>query len=149
MEKRLRNRRILDIVLIILVIAAAGILFAKLFYNSSQKKVLSNLAEISNQSAKVFQREAEKGKDIISNLAILLGQHDTCEIDELIEEMKPVDESNDFKRMGIIMPNGDAYTTDGVEMDLDGRDYFKRSMDGSVMMSDTLKDQCLQRSGQF
>lgn len=62
MEKRLRNRRILDIVLIILVIAAAGILFAKLFYNSSQKKVLSNLAEISNQSAKVFQREAEKGK---------------------------------------------------------------------------------------
>lgn len=140
MEKRLRNRRILDIVLIILVIAAAGILFAKLFYNSSQKKVLSNLAEISNQSAKVFQREAEKGKDIISNLAILLGQHDTCEVNELIEEIKPVDESNDFKRMGIIMPDGAAYTTDGVVMDLDGRDYFKRSMDGSVMMSDTLKD---------
>ncbi|WP_047834342.1 diguanylate cyclase domain-containing protein, partial [Robinsoniella sp. RHS] len=140
MEKRLRNRRILDIVLIILVIAAAGILFAKLFYNSSQKKVLSNLAEISNQSAKVFQREAEKGKDIISNLAILLGQHDTCDTDELIQEIKAVDESNDFKRMGIIMPDGTAYTTDGVIMDLDGRDYFKRSMDGSVIMSDTLKD---------
>ena len=61
MEKRLRNRRILDIVLIILVIAAAGILFAKLFYNSSQKMVLSNLAEISYQSAKVFQREADNG----------------------------------------------------------------------------------------
>lgn len=140
MEMKMRNRRIISIVMIITLIVIGGIIFAKLFYNSSQIRVLSNLESTSKESIAAFQREVRKGKEIIANIAILLGQNETCDIDEMVNDLKPVDKNNDFKRMGIITEDGFGHTTDGNEMYLGDREYFKQSMNGNVVMSDTLKD---------
>lgn len=140
MEKKTRNQGILSIGIIVIIIIFGGIIFAKMFYNSTQKRSLISLEETSKENIAVFQRELEKGKDIVSNLAMLLGQREEHNIEVLVNDIKPVDKSNKFKRMGIIQEDGTAYTTDNQQMELGDRDYFKRSVKGETVMSDILPD---------
>lgn len=134
------NKKYIGITLTIIIIIFSALFYAKLFYTSSQKKILNTLSEISNQSVQVLQKEIEKEKNVIINLAALIGESDFNNVDTVITKLKSLHKINEWKRMGIILSNGIAYTTDNKQFDLSDRIYFKESMNGKCVISDTLTD---------
>lgn len=142
-DDMIKNKRKVNykgIFLAAVIIILVGAVFAKIFYNSSQNRVLDTLGELSDQEAQVILKEVEKGKQVLVNLAVYIGQDETVDVDNILERLKALDQKNHFKRMGLIFPNGRAYTTDDKVLDLYGREYFKRSMEGETVISDTLLD---------
>ena len=83
------------------VMVALVLVYAVLFYRTSQAKMVSTLAEISDQSAKVVRQEVEKNQMMLESLAILLAQGHSEDIRELVEELAAVDRANNFKRIDV------------------------------------------------
>ena len=113
------------------VMVALVLVYAVLFYRTSQAKMVSTLAEISDQSAKVVRQEVEKNQMMLESLAILLAQGHSEDIRELVEELAAVDRANNFKRMGIVREDGTGYATDGSDVNARSalvRERFKRRL---------------------
>lgn len=140
MKQEERKRGYFNIALAAIIIVTLGIVFARLFYISSQDKILNTLGEISEQEVQVLCKEIEKGKQTLSNLAVYIGQDESLDMGVVLQRLMAVDDVNGFKRMGIIRSDGQAYTTDAKVMYLGDREYFKISMDGEEAVSDTLID---------
>uniref|UniRef100_UPI0036F41AFA bifunctional diguanylate cyclase/phosphodiesterase n=1 Tax=Enterocloster asparagiformis TaxID=333367 RepID=UPI0036F41AFA len=125
------------------VMVALVLVYAVLFYRTSQAKMVSTLAEISDQSAKVVRQEVEKNQMMLESLAILLAQGHSEDIRELVEELAAVDRANNFKRMGIVREDGTGYATDGSDVNARSalvRERFKTAFAGSAFVSDRVSD---------
>ena len=140
MKQEKRKWGYFNIALAAIIIVTLGIVFARLFYISSQDKILNTLGEISEQEVKVLRKEIEKGKQTLNNLAVYIGQDESLDMEAVLKKLTAVDNVNGFKRMGIIRPDGQAFTTDSKEMYLGDREYFNISMNGEQAVSDTLID---------
>lgn len=135
-----RIYRPVNIILAVAVIVLGGFLYTRLLYHSSETKILETLRESSGLNVQVMQKEVEKEKKIIANTAALLGQDDVLDVHAAVQKLISITALNSFKRMGIILPDGTAYTTDHLIMNLDDRDYFSTSLQGETSVSDTLRD---------
>ena len=82
---------------------------------------ITSLAEISERIADLEEPLRPPLASEAENLSVI----DVKRAVELLKEILP---RYSFKRMGIAVPNGTAYTTDGYEMDLSKREYFTQSM---------------------
>ena len=125
------------------VMVALVLVYAVLFYRTSQAKMVSTLAEISDQSAKVVRQEVEKNQMMLESLAILLAQGHSEDIRELVEELAAVDRANNFKRMGIVREDGTGYATDGSDVNARSalvRERFKTAFAGRAFVSDRVSD---------
>ena len=117
------------------VMVALVLVYAVLFYRTSQAKMVNTLAEISDQSAKVVRQEVEKNQMMLESLAILLAQNPSGDIRELVGELTAVDQANNFKRMGIVREDGTGYATDGSDVDARSTqvgERFKTAFAGSA-----------------
>ncbi|PNV59324.1 GGDEF domain-containing protein [Clostridium sp. chh4-2] len=124
----------------LVLVLSCSILFTRMMNHYSQQKVLNTLSELSNQSVLVLQKEVDKEQKILTNLSSYISQGDEFNIEKIIARLSYVNQKNSFKRMGIILPDGTACTTDSVSMDLSGRAYFSESLSGISAVSDTLYD---------
>ena len=115
MKQEKRKWGYFNIALAAIIIVTLGIVFARLFYISSQDKILNTLGEISEQEVKVLRKEIEKGKQTLNNLAVYIGQDESLDMEAVLKKLTAVDNVNGFKRMGIIRPDGQAFTTDSKE----------------------------------
>lgn len=140
MKKSKLKKTTAAIIISILATIAVGFFYSRFLYYNSQKSVLNTLSEISEQNVHVLQKEIEKGQSILSNLAFYISQQKPFDQDHVIEQLIEVNKNNPFKRMGIILPDGTAYTTDHIQMDLKDREYFLSSLEGKTSVSDTLID---------
>lgn len=141
MKRHRQLKRNIGIFFTIAAVVVLGVFYARIISTSSRTKMLNTLSEVSSQSKGVLQKEIEKEKTILKNLAIYIGQSDIFEWESAVDKLKSVDHVSNFKRMGIILPDGTAYTTDGYLLHLEERDYFQDSMNGHLSVSDTLIDQ--------
>ncbi len=117
--------------------------YAVLFYNTSQEKTVNTLEELSNQGVKVIQQEVVKNQMMLENLAILLEQEASGDIEEMIRYLIPVDKANNFKRMGIVRQDGTSLATDGSNVDDQAdemRARFAPVFEGRSVVSDRLVD---------
>lgn len=125
------------------VLVALVLAYAVMFYRTSQTKMVNTLAEISDQSAKVIRQEVEKNQMMLENLAILLAQSRTSDIEELVNELVEVDRANNFKRMGIVREDGTGYATDGSDVNARSvmvKERFKPAFAGSAFVTDRVSD---------
>ena len=142
-EGRRQRKLYIDIIAVIAVTVLLAVFFTWKFQQSSERKVLNTLSEISCQSVNVIQEEVEKNKTLLTNLAIYISEGDTKDIDVLIEGLVNVDKRNGFKRMGIIRDDYFGKATDGRGFVPDResiQERFQAAMEGKTVVSDRLKD---------
>lgn len=130
----------IQIFVTILIIIGCALFYTGQMRSSAEEKALNTLSEISAQSVNLLNKEIEKEEKVLLNLANLITSEGHTDLEAIAESLIPVDHKNAFKRMGIIAPDGTAYTTDHAEMNLAGRSYFMESMAGSCSISDTMSD---------
>lgn len=124
----------------ILIIIGSSLFYTGQMHNSAEEKALHTLAEISAQSVNLLNKEVEKEEKVLLNLSNLITSEGHEDPKAIAESLIPVNQQNAFKRMGIITPDGTAYTTDHVPMNLAGRSYFQKSLNGDCAISDTITD---------
>lgn len=125
-----------------LMIAMIGIfiLYSYTLKGELGKEVLSTLKEVSNQNVLIVQKEIESDKSALIEIAERISALELSEEWEIVDTLKSIGYRYSFSRMGFFQPNGLAYTTDGVVMNISDRDYYKETMTGNVSISDPLED---------
>lgn len=110
-------------------------------YTAFHDEIISTLGEVSGQSALALRRQINSTEQSLEDLASLIGQRETAdEVATLMDELVYITNNSHYKRMGVILPDGATYTTDREKLDLSDRPYFKASLAGETVVSETLVD---------
>ncbi len=141
-----RKQTILISIIIVLAIAILA-LFLMLFYSTTVKNTLNDevtsyLKEVTEQEASVIETKVAGNLATLEAAAAALGAPEFANADAeaIFSMLSDVQKQNDFKRMGLIAPDGIAVTSDGVEINFSSRDYFHKAMRGQPNISDTFVD---------
>lgn len=128
------------IVILCFVIEIALSSYAQTLDRELHKEVKSTLKEVSVQSVYNLNAEVKSQMGSLTEIAERIGDVDHYDSGQAVEILKEIISRYPFKRMGIIKPDGIAYTTDDTSTDLSDRDFFKRSMNGENVLSERLTD---------
>ncbi|WP_042349423.1 bifunctional diguanylate cyclase/phosphodiesterase [Bacillus massiliigorillae] len=138
------NRRNLVIIFavlsILLVVCITYYLFTKDLKEKFSEETSTYLGEIANQSVVALQNQINGEIRTMKDISSFIGKNETINRAEIMPILTKISENNHFKRMGIILPNGKAYTTDQHEINLADRAYFKNALNGQASISDTIVD---------
>ncbi|MGV8906426.1 MAG: EAL domain-containing protein [Acetobacterium sp.] len=127
-------------VLIVLVSFMLGYYQIGHIYDHIKEDTLTYLSEIAKQGANLMEIKVNDQMETLKVIASMIETGENFDPNVVIDTIRPEAERNAFKRMGIILPDGQAITTDGIALDLGGREYFKQTMTGLTVVSDTLLD---------
>lgn len=100
------------------------------------------LKEISLQNASSVQTLVTKDLDNLRQIASLIGGDEDFSTEQVMSELALIQENTYYKRMGYILPNGQALTTDKgtVAFDASDREYYQLALTGVSSASDKLAD---------
>lgn len=129
----------LALAIIALVLAATLIYYINVLSNNFRKEVLQSLTEVSRQGVNAVQTEINGKMDLLIDLALVLDVDLKAEPEELIKqlqtELSPVAENNGFISMGVVLPDGTAYATNGQTYYAGKQKFFLEAMDGETLIS--------------
>jgi diguanylate cyclase (GGDEF)-like protein len=116
-----------------------------LFYVNILEKELNDeiidvLKETSEQSVVILNKEVEGEFILLEEVSDRLSVKSNFDPEAAVMELDRVVKRYHVKRMGIVMPDGQAYTTDKKKLDLGDREFFKDSMQGKRGISGRLQD---------
>ncbi|MEG2541985.1 MAG: EAL domain-containing protein [Christensenellaceae bacterium] len=134
--------------LISIIIVAIILVFIIMFSNIYIKTVSvilseeteTKLSEVSHQSATSIKSKITGDLQTLDAIATFISHQSSLNIEQSLPVLKAESDKNSFKRMGIILPSGIAYTTDGEVIDFSTRPYFISAMNGNATLSDTFTD---------
>lgn len=139
----IRNKLIIPSIVssvILLIIIFTIITYTRNLNSAFVREAGSYLNEISIQGATALNNQINGEINTIQGIAAIIGSHGPLDAESTMPALKEVSDSNNFKRMGIIMPDGTAHTTDNQPLYLGDRDYFSLSMNGETVITDILSD---------
>lgn len=134
------NKEIVIAVLVIVVFFIVGYFSIERINDELKDDTTAYLSEIAKQGASLVETKVDGQMETLGAVATMIETNGNFDSNVMINAIKPEAERNAFKRMGIIMPDGQAIATDGHSFDLSNRDYFRLAMTGVNAVSDTLVD---------
>lgn len=142
-----KPKKIFVVSLIIVLAIAVVAVFSMFFYAGTVRQILdeestSYLQEVTQQEASIIDTQVKGDLATLESISTVFGSAVTPSITSGVsmDMLREIQEQNGFKRMGVIYPDGSAFTTDGYEYDFSGRDYFKKALAGVPNISDTFLD---------
>lgn len=139
MEKKFLFNVVLITILLVVVVGGLT-LYAHLLQEDLRDEVRTKLKEVSNQNVLIIQKEIEGDKNALIETAERIGELDNLEEWEIVDILRTIAPRYSFSWMGFCRPDGEAYTTDGIVIDVSNRDYFTEAMAGHFSLSDPLVD---------
>ncbi len=137
-SKRWVTYLIMVAIIINLVFFGCGYSFILQAKNVLYQEKVNYMKEISLKTAQNIQGYIEGYVTTVDAIAAFVSTHDPYEIEHVISILQTECEKNNFKRMGIILPDGTAITTDNMTFDFNDREYFRQAMNGKSVVSDKL-----------
>ncbi|MBC8569498.1 bifunctional diguanylate cyclase/phosphodiesterase [Zongyangia hominis] len=124
------------IVLIIMVIVN----YTQQLDRTFEEEAHTYLNEISRQAATFLHKQITAEMQSMRDLANYIGDQQDFDLESALDHLRNVNKYNGLKRMGIIVRDGTAYTTDDQTFYLGDREYFNQALQGKDIVSDTLID---------
>ncbi|MEG2213608.1 MAG: diguanylate cyclase, partial [Clostridiales bacterium] len=124
----------------VILILILGYGFVTRASNGLYAEKVAYLEEISVKGAALVTAQVSGYFSTLEAMSTVIGREDDFSADSALAILRPEAEKGFFKRMGIIMPDGIAYTTDGYKEDFSDRVYFHTAMTGERAVSDCLVD---------
>lgn len=118
----------------ILIIATNKIIFI-----TTKNRILDSIQIKIEDVSYLIDKEITKNFNILRLLAHNLTSENLASPGEMAKTYDEIVEKNNFKMMGITLPDGTAYLHTGEVIDLSDREYFQESMNGSSSISTVLK----------
>lgn len=134
-------RKILFACLVVLVLLAGA--FAT--YISAVRQAVTSenqkyLSEITEQSIYTINQQINNNLQIIKALAANIEWPEDSDFSKNMALLREACIINQFKRLGIVFPDGSTLTTDEVPMSLKDRTYIRDAFAGSTSVTNTLVD---------
>ncbi len=123
---------------LVLVFSAVGISSMNI-RKDLEVEMRNTLGDVASQNVMAVYNELKMQHKLLLGCAEKMQEKPGHEL-AILEEMAPFIEQYEFKRMGFIFANGEAYTTDYHVLDLGDRNFFQKSMEGKSWISATLGD---------
>lgn len=139
----IRKRRIFLYVLVFFVFSISFFLAvgrcAYLIRKNYFETLGNNLGDVSRQNAEALTDQIKVRYQLLNSITKRFEMEPDSRKDNLYL-FEPVAEAFGLKRIGFCDSNGICYATQGEEQNLSYREFFKRSMNGEIYISDVLKD---------
>lgn len=133
MLKQQKNsiRKIYVIILLFWVFTiGATILFYVLIDKKAEKTFLTAIHSFTQTSNNIINFEIEERMKVLDVTAKYLSNRNFDQLDDLYEWFDEIVEKNNFKRIIVALPDGKAWTNDGLQINISEREYFKKSLNG-------------------
>lgn len=139
LKKRKKSILSVGFITILLFVMILGLMmYAQMLQEDLRDEVRNKLKEVSNQNVLIIQKEIEGDRNALIEIAERIGESGLSEEWEIVDTLRSIAPRYSFSRMGFYKPDGLAYTTDGVVMNISERDYFKEAMIGNFSLSELL-----------
>lgn len=141
--KNSKNRKLYIIVLIVLFISiliVLGYSFIRQAIDGLYQEKLNYLMELSVKSSQNIKKQINGDLSTIDAIATFISDDKEFDVSKALSILKKEMDKESFKRMGIIMPDGTAYSTDNKIFNFSDREYFIKAMNGISNVSDRLID---------
>lgn len=125
---------------VFILVASSFLFFQNQLKNSLEKETDLYMFEVADRDAKLLKEKVEGDLDMLSSMALVLGNLETIDVDQWIDTLGEDPLFDEFQKFGFILPNGRAYTLDLHDEDYSDRDYVKRVMAGETAISDVMVD---------
>lgn len=137
--KKLYGTLLLGLIAIIILLTAV-FSYSRSIEESYKEENINSLKELSNQGALMLNNEIKNKQNLLVELS-----HDVSRI--FVDDpqaaavyLKEAAARNNFKRIGVALTDGRAYTTDDIELNISERGYFSRALHGQMTVSRNLDD---------
>ena len=137
--KKLYGTLLLGLIAIIILLTAV-FSYSRSIEESYKEENINSLKELSNQGALMLNNEIKNKQNLLVELS-----HDVSRIfandpQAAAVYLKEAAARNNFKRIGVALTDGRAYTTDDIELNISERGYFSRALHGQMTVSRNLDD---------
>lgn len=139
-KKRKLGQRLVTGILFCFVVFWVLAFYANMLQKGLNEEIIGKLKEVAEQSVVTLCGEIDGESAILEEVADRFSGREKFDVQAAVQELKKISERHSFKRMGVILPDGLAYTTDDKELELGDREFFQESMQGKVAVSNRLKD---------
>lgn len=129
------TKALIGLALLIVLVVVLSFLYINTLNNTFREDTTDYLTEITVQSVHVVSAQLMGHYSTLQALADSFSLSAGLDPDACLPLMRKEAEVNNFKRMGMILSDGTVYTTDNVELDLAGREYFRRALEGDASIS--------------
>ena len=127
-------------VAILLALTVGLWLYSRDIARKMERQVLQSLQDVAAQNVLVIQREIEGKFQLMKTTAQRFDGDNGVTDEFLLARLRSTVELYDMKRMGIAEADGKARTTDSETLDIGTRLYFRQSMTGKTVITDTMVD---------
>lgn len=107
-----------------------------------EKELIDSMRLVTKQSVKTIETEIYSQQNRVLSMAAEIGTavDSGFSVDEILTLLTSMNQVSGFKRVGYVGQDGIAVTTDGYKSELSFRSFFKRSMNGEIVITGTLQD---------
>lgn len=98
------------------------------------------VSDLTHQNAQKVKLKLTSYFKILESISVFISNNKNFDMDYFLDVLARESKLNDFKRMGIILPDGTAYTTDGYKNNFSEDEHFKIAMNGTTNVSNTFSD---------
>ena len=86
------------------------------------------LSEVAKQGVNTVQAKVQDDLDLLTSISTAIGALPNPTEGTIIRLMKAESESNNFKRMGFVYPNGMAVLSDDLLLDISKEEHFQKAI---------------------
>lgn len=133
--KNTMRKRIAVLIVAVVVALFAVVRFRVMIMEEIQTQLSANLRDVANQNIITMENALNKKRDLLNQLAAQIESKyenlDSKETQsEIINYLEPFMDIHDFIRMGVVLPSGIAFCTDGYMSGLDNTEPHIYGMQG-------------------
>ncbi len=146
MKERVTMRKRIIVLLVALAIAFLAIVrFRLLIIDEIQTQISANLKDVANQNIITMENALNDKKDLLEDLANQIEAKNLDistdeELHEIVEFLTPFMEVYNFKRMGVMTPDGAAHCTDGCVHEYKNNEAYLYGMQGLPNITSRIED---------
>lgn len=137
--KKLYSTLLLGVVSIAILLAAV-FSYSKSIEENYKEENLNSLKELSNQAAVMLYNEIANKQNLLQELSHDVGRIFVDDPQAAANYLQDAAKRNNFKRIGVALPDGSSFTTDGAHLNIAEREYFSKVMNGHMAVSRNLDD---------
>ncbi len=133
--KNTMRKRMAVLIVAVVIALFAVVRFRVMMVEEIQEQLSANLRDVANQNIITMENALNDKRDLLNQLAAQIEekyeQIDTNEAkEEIIDYLTPFMAIHDFIRMGVVLPDGTAFCTDGYYEDLETTETYVYGMQG-------------------
>ncbi len=133
--KNTMRKRIAVLIIAVVIALLAVVWFRVMMVEEIQEQLSANLRDVANQNIITMENALNDKRDLLNELAAQIERkYDQLDSDktqeEIIDYLTPFLTLHDFTRMGVVLPDGTAFCTDGYREGYENTESYIYGMQG-------------------